>query len=246
MRGVAFFGGNGHDSMRLRAARTAAARLGIEIDDVAYPGFEGRPRAETLEGFLAAVEEVAGPSPVVYATGIGGLLALALRARGGLRERPLVLQAPVLWGLEHRWMPRLMRFATVRRAAVSMFTWPVFRAAFARRYFVRPLAPPARDRFFDGYRRCAALPDLFAWITPGFLRDLEARLACDPPALADIHVWWGGRDRVVTPAELRFTERALGVRWPLRIFPDWGHYPMMDAPEEWATALAEAVEETRR
>jgi hypothetical protein len=43
---------------------------------------------------------------------------------------------------------------------------------------------------------------------------------------------------VVTLDELGWTEHALGVRWPRRIFPGWGHYPMIDAPEEWAEAVS--------
>jgi alpha-beta hydrolase superfamily lysophospholipase len=238
---VTFFGGNGHCAARLDAARRAAAGGGIEIDEVAYPGFEGRPRAETLEAFLNAAARAADGATFVYATGIGGLIALALRARGALAGARLVLQAPVLWGLEHRLMPRLMRQAAVRRAAQALFTSRAFQAAFARRYFERPLSADERAAFFDGYARCAAMTDLFASFTPAFLRDLETRLHADPTPREPIEVWWGGRDRVVTPDELRFTERALGVRWPVRAFPAWGHYPMIDVPAEWADVLIRTV-----
>jgi pimeloyl-ACP methyl ester carboxylesterase len=124
----------------------------------------------------------------------------------------------------------------------ALFARPLFRAAFAARYFERPLGAAERAAFFEGYARCAALPDLFAWITPAHLRALEARCAERPAALARVDVWWGGRDRVVTPAELQHTGAALGVRWPLRMFPRWGHYPMIDAPDEWAAALAAYVQ----
>ena len=84
-RRIAFLGGNGHCAARLAAARR---HLPAEIDllDVPYPGFEGRPRARDFEKFLDAVGahlREAAPHRI-YAMGIGGLLALCLRARGDL------------------------------------------------------------------------------------------------------------------------------------------------------------------
>ena len=60
-------------------------------------------------------------------------------------------------------------------------------------------------------------------------------------ALAEVRIWWGGRDTVVDLEEVRVTERALRVTWPVTIFPTWGHYPMIDQPEEWADALRDAL-----
>jgi pimeloyl-ACP methyl ester carboxylesterase len=238
---VLFLGGNGHCAARLDAARTAASARGIVIDEVPYPGFEARDRVPSLDAFLDAIAAVTSDASLVYATGIGGLLALGLRARGQWRDRRLLLQAPVLWGLEHRWMPRLMRVPPMRHLGAALFSTEWFRGRFVRRYFQRPLSPSEQAAFFAGYDRCAALVDLFAWITPAWLRELEGRFARDRTALDRIDVWWGARDRVVTVQELRWTREALGVSWPLQIFPGWGHYPMIDAPEEWAAALAAVV-----
>jgi pimeloyl-ACP methyl ester carboxylesterase len=190
--------------------------------------------------------EIAGQPPrgqdaLVYATGIGGLIALCIRARGELVDAPVLLQAPVLWGLERRLMPRLMRGRPARAAAGRLFSSRPFRWLFPRRHFVKTPPADVQAAFFDGYARCGAFPDLFAWFTPARLRRLERDLAAQPAVLRDVTVWWGGRDRVVTPRELRWTEQALGTTWPLRVFPDWGHYPMIDEPEAWAGALAGVV-----
>ena len=40
---------------------------------------------------------------------------------------------------------------------------------------------------------------------------------------------------------LRTTERALKVAWPVEVFETWGHYPMIDVPEEWTDALRLAL-----
>jgi pimeloyl-ACP methyl ester carboxylesterase len=181
----------------------------------------------------------------VYASGIGGLLALCLRARGELLGTSILMQGPVLWGLERRWMPRMMRFGVMQRVLSRVFATAAFQRRFVRKYFTHPPDPAMTAAFFAGYARCAALPDFFAWLTPALLRSLERDLAGRPQALADIRVWWGGRDAVVFPRELEGTIEALGpaARWPLKVFPEWGHYPMIDAPAAWADALSETLDD---
>ena len=238
---VLFFGGNGHCTARLAAARRFLPES-LALDEVLYPGFEDRPRAASLEDFLGRITDAHRPS-LVYATGIGGLLALCLRARGELIETPLILQGPVLWGLEHRWMPRLMRFPLAQAALLRVFTTAAFQRRFVRKYFTHPPDPETVAAFFDGYARCTAAPDFFAWLGPGLLRSLERDFAARPGALERVQIWWGGQDQVVNLQELEWTKTALGIgdRWPVRIFPDWGHYPQIDEPEAWARALTDAV-----
>lgn len=245
MTPVAFLGGNGHCAGRLAMARSSLQ--GIEMDDVPYPGFEGRLRARSLDGFLATISrhlQAASPG-MVYALGIGGLLALCLRARGDLAGVPILMQGPILWGLERRWMPRLMRLGPAQVLLPRLFGSPAFQRRFTRKYFTHPPSPATQKAFFDGYARCAAAPDFFAWLNPGLLRSLERDLAARPEALDGIQIWWGGKDRVVTLQELEWTKEALGLgeRWPVRVFPEWGHYPMIDDPAGWAGELRRAVAE---
>lgn len=247
-----FLGGNGHARARLVPAWRAlsATRGAFELQEAVYPGFEDRPRSLSFDAFLDAVaasvgDLARGRRTVLYATGIGALFALCLRARGGPRV-PLLMQGPVLWGLERRLMPRLSALGPARRAIGVAFASRFFEAHFVRRNFV--VAPPddVRERFFDGYARCSALADFFAWLTPTLLRDLERRFTDDPAALDRIAIWWGGRDRIVTPKELAWTARALHVSWPIRMFPAWGHYPMIDDPQRWVALLPEGAVEAER
>jgi pimeloyl-ACP methyl ester carboxylesterase len=244
-RRVGFLGGNGHCTARLAAARRYL--IDVNLDEIAYPGFEGRPRAASFEDFLetVAADLRASTPALVYALGIGGLLALCLRARGELAETPILLQGPILWGLEHRWMPKLMRLRPAQAVLLRLFANPAFQRRFVRKYFVRPPDAATTEAFFSGYARCSAAPDFFAWFNPALLRALERDLGARPAAMERIFIWWGGRDRVVTFQELEWTKAALrgADRWPVRVFPDWGHYPMIDAPEEWAKALSDAVAE---
>jgi pimeloyl-ACP methyl ester carboxylesterase len=241
---VLFFGGNGHCAARLAVARRFLPPW-IALEEVPYPGFEGRPGAATFTDFHGRITDAHGLSDpaLLYGTGIGGLLALCLRARGELIGTPLLLQAPVLWGLERRWMPRVMRFRPAQAALLRVFATGAFQRRFVHKYFTHPPDPETAAAFFDGYARCRAAPDLFAWLNPALLRTLERDLAARPGALEKVQVWWGGRDRVVSLQELEWTKAALGIgdRWPVRIFPDWGHYPQIDEPEAWARALTDAV-----
>lgn len=239
---VLHLGGNGHCAVRLDPVRAALAEAGdpFELVDLPLPGFEGRPAAPDLEAFLRglAAPVAAAPPALLYASGIGALLGLTARARGHLGPVPLLMQAPVLWGLERRVFPRLMRFAPVRALVTGLFRFPPFQAHFTRKYFRRPVSRDFAAAYFRGYRDCAAFADLFEWVSPALLRELEAAFAADPGLLDDIHVWWGGHDKVVDTAELAVTEAALGRRFPLTRFPDWGHYPMLDQPAAWVAAVA--------
>lgn len=251
---VLFFGGNGHTTARLAPARAAISEMAavgqitpFDLVDVAYPGFEDRPRAADLETFLTEVHRSLEATvnkaglTLFYATGIGGLLALCLRARGAWLHVPLLLQAPVLWGLERRWMPRLLRLGLAPLLLQRLFAASWFQRRFVRQQFLRPPSEEVRRAFFAGYAHCPASADFFAWLTPALLRRLEKTFRARPSLLQHITVWWGERDHVVNLQELRWMEQALGVRWPVRVFPHWAHYPMIDDPREWVKELHHAL-----
>jgi hypothetical protein len=255
-RQALFFGGNGHSAARLIPARTALANMAqpgrgekFDLVDVPYPGFENRPRAADLDAFLSAlstfIAEAVNGSPgitLLYGTGIGGLLILCLRARVEWLDLPVLLQAPVLWGLEHRWMPRMLRLGPTRFLLRRLFASPWFQRWFVRKQFGRMPPPAVQKAFFQGYADCPAAADFFTWLTPALLRQLERQFAGRPEALERITVWWGGRDRVVHLQELAWTEKALGVRWPVRTFAGWGHYPMIDDPCRWVRELSHVLD----
>jgi len=239
---VYFFGGNGHCRARLIPARITIERLSqanevksFEIVEAPYPGFEGRPKAAGFDAFLDAIVP-SSRVDLIYGSGIGGLLALVLAVFNKLPHVPILLQAPVLWGLEKRWMPKLMRlmphgmFDRITRTRL-------FQKRFARTRFLRPLDDATLRDFFDGFQQCRAGGDFFDWLTPALLRQLENGLRSDDRCLERLQFWWGDLDRVVTIQELQWTEAALKRSFPVRRFPEWGHYPMIDDPENWIRNL---------
>ncbi len=172
-----YLGGNGHAPVRLEPARGVLRRLGdpFALNDLGYPA------ASSWEGLLnplgAAVAEHgrAHPSAPVYATGIGALVALALRARGLLLGHPLVLQGGVLWGLERRFFPRVMRLPGLPALLAASLRTSLVQRRFAARHFLRTHPPAFLDAFFEGYRDAEAFSGWFEWLRPGLLRTL-ARL----------------------------------------------------------------------
>jgi hypothetical protein len=241
--GVLFLGGNGHAPVRLEPARRALAERGepFELRDCPYPlgsSFEGM-----LDELEVAIDawHTEHDTRLVYATGIGALVALALRARGALLDTDVVLQGGVLWGLEQRWFPRLMRLGPMPRLLAVALRLPATRRRFVTKHFEHAPEPAFQRAFFDGYDDADAFATWFGWLTPALLRRLEHELPARPGALERLEAWWGGRDRVVSLEELRVTERALGVTLPVRDFAAWGHYPMIDDPDGWVEELARAV-----
>jgi len=241
---IAFLGGNGHASVRLEAARAAWRARGSDVDVRDFP----YPAVDDFDELLARLAHELmewgqdHPDAPVYATGIGGLVALALRARGDLLARPLILQGAVLWGLETRTFPKLMRLPGMTRLLAGAFRLDFVRSHFETKHLQRPLSSDAREQFFAGYADAARFAAWFRWLTPALLRRLERELPARPAALDRIEFWWGERDTVVGVDELRLTERALDRTFPLRSFPTWGHYPMLDEPDAWSQEVERVLE----
>ena len=248
---VLYFGGNGHAPVRLDAARTLLAAVPddrrLDIVDVIYPGFAGRAAARDFEGFLRGIEDAVHTvldrrdDVFVHATGVGAMVVLAMRARDVLIGRRTVFLGPVLWGLERRRFPQLMRIPLVGRVAEGLLRLPPMQRRFERTHFRHPVTREFSEAFFAGYSQCRHFTDLFRWFTPSFLRQLEIDLASRDGALDDIELWWGAGDSVVGEREADVTDAALGVSWPRRTFPEWGHYPMIDDAPRWVEELQRAL-----
>lgn len=241
---VVFLGGNGHADVRLEGVRSALEQAGqpFRLVDLEYPAVASYD--ELLAQLALRMEQLDEQTPVglVYATGIGGLIALSLRARGALRHQHLVLQGAVLWGLERRWFPRLMRLPGMPGLLTRAFRNERVRARFVARHLHSTPAPEWVERFFAGYGDADAFARWFAWLTPALLRRLEVELAARPDALEQLEVWWGDADSVVGLEELRLSERALGRALPVRTFAGWSHYPMIDEPRAWVAEVSRALD----
>jgi hypothetical protein len=235
--------GNGYAPARLEPALAALELLGAPLRLRALAPPPGDDFAALLEALDAELRSE--PPQLLVATGIGGLLALCQRAEGRWLEVPVVLQGAVLWGLEQRRFPRLMRLPGLASALAGLLRLGPVQRRFARRHFQVAHEAQFLERFFAGYRDRPGFVRWFRWLTPELLRRLERDFAARPEALARISCWVGGQDRVVAPRELDWTEAALGQPLPKREFPLWGHYPEIDRPAEWLQEVARALASPR-
>jgi hypothetical protein len=237
---LGFLGGYGHNHARIAAAARHLEVLGVTLVDIPYLGFEGRPCPPDLETFVlgaaAAVEQA--EVSALYATGLGGIVALFLR-RHGAGRKPILMQAPELLGQARSLQLRLARHPRVQALVPRLLGSEWFERVAAQRYFERRLGDAERRDFFKGFAECEAMFALMRWITPDAVHDLKRFFRLERDLLQkDIAVWWGGRDVIVSEFELYEGEDdSTRVHWPVELFDRWNHYPMIDAPQVWAAEV---------
>ncbi|MEM9379176.1 MAG: hypothetical protein AAGB93_04430 [Planctomycetota bacterium] len=239
-RGPLVLGDMGHSLFRLSRARATSRSVGFDVKEVHYPGFEGRPVAASFDDFMAQVEmqvdvyRLSHAKPLVYATGFGSLVLLALRARALVPDLPSVIQGAVPWvSVRERGAGDAASGAAERERLAD----PGAQERFVVDHFHSPLDADERRSFFSGFATCDAYPTLHEWMDAGWLAALEGTLAARPPAIDDIRVWLCGLDELVEDEEHDAAVRALGAEWPTEVAEHWGHYPYLDAPGPWIGAL---------
>ena len=122
------------------------------------------------------------------------------------------------------------------------------------KHFMKPLKREDRRLSSKGTRDASSFGPFFGWFTPEWLRSSTRVHELIPSGSTTSPSGSAESDQVVDISELEVTEHALNVHWPIVRFPNWGHYPTLDEPEEWAQALracpgfrlsVSAIEESR-
>ncbi|MEM6675163.1 MAG: hypothetical protein AAF726_20095 [Planctomycetota bacterium] len=239
-RGPLVLGDYGHSLFRLSRARATCRGLGFDVKEVLYPGFEGRPMTPSFDAFMEQVEmqvdvyRLSHKKPLVYATGFGALVLLALRARGNAPDLPTIVQGAIPWTTVRS---RASGDPEAGAAQQTRFQDPAEQESFVVDHIHSPLDADERRSFFAGFATCTALPSLTEWLDAGWIADLEGTLAARPPAIDGIRVWLCGEDSITDPEEHDAAVRALGADWSTELAESWGHFPYLDAPGPWIGAL---------
>jgi pimeloyl-ACP methyl ester carboxylesterase len=228
--------GNGGGSFRFsRLPEPLAPDVALRAVDL--PGFGGTPIgadvatvADYGRHLRARLVEVDRPR-VLLGHGIGGSLAITALQDHDDAADGLVLHAPVGADLEGRWFPRLMRPRPARTAVKRAIAAAPTQWALRSRLFAPGVPPEVADRFLADYRHCAAFELMFDLLTPEWFASLR-------PVTTPAVVLWGERDRVLRHGQAdAFDPLVPGARRVVE--PGWGHFPMIDEPDAYATRIAE-------
>lgn len=227
--------GNGGGGFRFERIRPYLP-ADITLYTPTLPGFDGvpaNPAYLTLRDYATHLYHEIEPLPrpcVVLGHGIGGSILLEMLQHYPDAVDGVILHAPVGAKLAQRLFPRLMNLPSARRTGQRLVGAKVLRPLWTRLLFSRPIPRDLQDTFFEAYPRSAAFGQMFDFITPDWFQSL--RPLSLPAALV-----WGGKEQVLGPDQV-YEFRPIMPSAIQRIVPEWGHYPMLEQPAEYATEIA--------
>lgn len=215
----------------------------VTMEALTLPGFQGRPLPDgtvDLSTFTDAVrdaiDEIRARRPdgrvVLLGHGIGGSIALDVVANDSAAADGLILLSPVGVKLDERWFPKVMSHPTVRRAAKSIISSRLIQVTAGRMLFSGAPRPFAR-RFLAEYGNADAFEVMFDLLNAQWFDSL-------PKAEIPVALVWGAKDRVLDVSHVAAYEEAIPDTRRL-VRDDWGHYPMIEQPEDFARTIADVA-----
>lgn len=210
---------------------------GVTITPITLPGFDGTPLPKanpSVQDFADAMIEMveALPRPrVVMGHGIGGSIALTAAQRTGWADG-FIFHALVGPSLDTRLIPRMMRPEPVRVAAKALISSPLAKVIGRRRYSGVPRE--TIDRFFDAYGDCDAFSVMFDILNQRWWDELN-------PILEPSVLLWGSGDGVLSAEHTEQFERVIPQAETTEV-EGWGHYPMLEQPDDYARVLVELAQ----
>jgi pimeloyl-ACP methyl ester carboxylesterase len=208
----------------------------VRLVPVTLPGFANvpaNPALRTLHDYAAAlaglVAEQSRPR-ILLGHGIGGSIALQLAQVDADLIDGLILHAPVGTRLDRRLFPRLMAIPGARSIGQRIVASRALRPLLRRLFFSNAVPTAYLDRFFDEYGQCSVFSQMFDLITTTWFRGLRP---IDLPAA----LLWGEAERLLAVDQVR-DYQALLPRATIRRVPGWGHFPMIERPDQYPTEIA--------
>lgn len=235
--------GNGGGAFRFSLVPELPAPAALHA--ITLPGFQGRALpigVPTIETFTSAVRDAAAGvrandpagSIVLLGHGIGGSIALDAVANDSSIADGLILLSPVGVKLDDRLFPKIMSKSAVRAAAKRMISSSVMQAT-AGRFLFKPAPRPFAKRFLAEYANADAFAVMFDLLNAEWFAQL-------PPVELPVAIVWGAKDRVLDVGHIDAYEEAIADTRRI-VRADWGHYPMIEQPDDFATTIAQCAAE---
>ena len=208
----------------------------VSLAAVTLPGFAAvpaDPALRSLADFAGCLARLVEPLPrprIILGHGIGGSIALELVQRHADLVDGLILHAPVGARLDRRIFPKLMATPGARSLGRRLFASRLLRPIVRRMLFSRTVPAHYLDRFFEEYRQCSAFSQMFDLITPAWFQGLR-------PTELSSALLWGEDERLLSVDQLTDYQALLPCAVARRV-PGWGHFPMIERPEEYAAEIA--------
>ena len=213
----------------------------VALTAVDLPGFNGVPLDPDATSVPAYADHLADRLPddrpvVLLGHGIGGSIALDLISRRPEVADGLILHAPVGAHLDSRLFPKLMSPPFVRRLVRSAISARLLRGFLHNRFFPTGVPEPHRRAFFEGYRSCEAFGLMFDIIDAEWFEGLA------PVTDVPTRLLWGSGDRVLD-AEHTGQFQTKAPRAEIEVVEGWDHFPMLEQPDDYASAIVRIAEE---
>ncbi len=213
----------------------------VHLHTPALPGFAGRPADHCLENLADYAFEISEtllslePPLVLLGHGMGGAIALELCQYDAEKIQAVILHAPASAHPGKRPLARLMALPAAYPAGRRIFTSRLLRPLSQRMLFTRSLPADYLETFFNAYRDCAVFNQMNTLVSPEWFASL---LPMRLPAV----LLWGSKDRMA-PSSRASDFRRLLPHSTIHIQPGWGHYPMIEQPEEYSRVIIELAQE---
>lgn len=215
----------------------------VTLRPITLPGFQDRPLpggpiglSMFTDAVRETIEQIRTAEPdgriVLLGHGIGGSIALDVVAGDPHAADGLILLSPVGVKLDERWFPKVMSRPVVRRVAKSVISSTLIQVTAGRLLFTGAPRPFAR-RFLAEYGNADAFEVMFDLLDAEWFDGL-------PDISVPVALVWGAKDRVLDVSHVDAYEAVIpDTRRVVR--SDWGHYPMIEQPEDFARVIRDVA-----
>lgn len=208
----------------------------LEAVPLELPGFGDNPSGnyQTLGELADALISMTSPGSRIFAVGVNGLVVLRALVKEPEHFSKIILLAPVGAFLWERRFVKFMSLKPVRK--IIHFLLRNYPRLFKRKFSSQNWTKEQYRMMGEGYRKCRAFQRYFEIVTAEDALDFLDRIE------TPVELIWGTRDAVLDQAQMIAWDSILPrAKLTISVKSDWGHYPYIDDPEEFASYIQQNI-----